>query len=132
MDRLVNEGIELTFNYTGEAPIELIRQHIKNRNSINGYAGDKFESLLEYLEPKNNFKNENNDEENMTYKSIIEDLQEVFVSKVKRISILYHRGDLTEEEYEKQKGQLDDKYYLNTNIKNDPTENMKYLEKFAN
>ena len=132
MDRLVNEGIELTFNYTGEAPIDLIRQHLKNRNSINGYAGDKFESLFEYLEPKNNFKNEKNDEEKMTYKSIIEDLKEVFVTKVKRISILYHRGDLTEEEYKNQKGELDAKYYLNTNIPNNRTEDFKYLNIYAN
>ena len=129
MDRLVNEGIEKTFNHN-DSDIDLIRQHLKNRASINGYAGDKFESLFEYLDPKFNFKNEKNDEENMTYESIIKDLQEVFVTKVKRISILYHRGDLSDDEFEKQKGDLDEFYYLNTNIKNDHTEDISYLEKY--
>ena len=130
MDRLVNEGIKLTFSYKG-TEIDLIRQHLKNRKSINGYAGDKFESLIEYVDPKSNFKNEKNDEENMTYESIINDLQEVFVTKVKRISILYHRGDLTDDEYKKEKGELDENYYLNTNIKNIATEDINYLDQYV-
>ena len=130
MDRFVNEAIKESFKFNNTS-VDLIRKHLKNRDSINGYAEDKFNSLFKYLNPQNNITNEAKDEENMTYESIIEDLQEVFVKKVKRISILYHRGDLSDEEYIKEKNELDKDYYLNSNIKNVLTEDINYLEQYV-
>ena len=137
MDRLVNEAIKETFNYK-LCQVDLIRQHLKNRNNIKGYPEDKFESLLEYLsnkEEKNvsfsNILNEEGEKE-MTYESIIQDLKEVFETNVKRFAILYHRGDQDEESYKKEKGELDEVYLLNNDIKNDVADNIYYLEKYVN
>ena len=91
MDRLVNEAIKETFNSFNSklCQVDLIRQHLKNRANIKGYPDDKFESLLEYLSPKEDknvsFSDTLNEEgeKEMTYESIVEDLQEVFVKNVK-------------------------------------------------
>ena len=137
MDRLVNEAIKETFN-SKLCQVDLIRQHLKNRANIKGYPDDKFESLLEYLSPKEDknvsFSDTLNEEgeKEMTYESIVEDLQEVFVKNVKRFAILYHRGDEDDDSYNKEKNELDEVYYLNNDIKNVLTEEITYLEKYVN
>ena len=132
MDRLVNEAIEFSFNFK-QCNVPQIRQHLKNKANIKGYAQDKFESLLKYLNPENDKLNNENifQEGNMTYDTVIEDLKEVFIKKVKRTSILYHRGDISSEDLAKQKAELDEKYYLNNTIVNDVSENITYLEKYV-
>ena len=132
MDRLVNEAIEFSFNFK-QCNVPQIRQHLKNKANIKGYAQDKFESLLKYLNPENDKLNNENifQEDNMTYDTVIEDLKEVFIKKVKRTSILYHRGDISSEDLAKQKAELDGKYYLNNTIVNDVSENITYLEKYV-
>ena len=140
MDRLVNEAIKETFNSFNSklCQVDLIRQHLKNRANIKGYPDDKFESLLEYLSPKEDknvsFSDTLNEEgeKEMTYESIVEDLQEVFVKNVKRFAILYHRGDEDDDSYNKEKNELDEVYYLNNDIKNVLTEEITYLEKYVN
>ena len=132
MDRLVNEAIEFSFNST-KCNVPLIRQHLKNKEEIKGYAEDRFQELLNYINPQvNNLNNEKIfEDDNMTYESIIDNVKEVVIKKVKRVSILYHRGDISDEDLIKQKNELDADYYLNTTIKNDRSENIKYLEKFV-
>ena len=130
MDRLVNEAIEFSFTFD-KCNVPLIRQHLKNKENMKGYAQDRFEDLKKYLN-KDELSNENSPEDdNMTYESVIEDLKEVFIRKVKRTSILYHRGDITPEELTQQKNELDNNYYLNTTIVNDCSEDITYLEKFV-
>ena len=133
MDRFVNEALKESFSYK-DCNVDLILQHLKNRDNINGYIEDKFENLLYYVDPKNNFYNEKIDENEgtMTYESIVADLQEVFVTKVKRFAILCHRGDETDEEYNKGLAELDKVYYFNNNITNDNTTEINYLKKFLN
>ena len=132
MDRLVNEAIEFSFTFD-KCNVPLIRQHLKNKDEIKGYAKDRFESLLKYLNPEdNNLNNENIfQDDNMTYDTVIEDLKEVFIKKVKRTSILYHRGDITPEDLTKQKAELEEKYYLNNTIVNDVSEEITYLQKYV-
>ena len=132
MDRLVNEGINEAFNFKG-CRVNLILEHLKNRDNINGYVDDKFENLLSYLEPKDNetFNEELNEDENMTFDDIVQDLQEVFVTKVKRFAILTHRGDESDEDYEKEINELDKTYYLNEKVTNYYSQNITYLEKFV-
>ena len=54
----------------------------------------------------------------MTYEHIVETMKEVFIYKPKRVSILYHRGNINDTELEEQKSELDEYYYLNPEIKN--------------
>ena len=133
MDRLVNEAIKASFTFK-DCRVDSILKHLKNRDNIKGYIEDKFENLLFYLDPINHFYKEeiNEDDEKMTYESIVDDLQEVFVSKVRRIGILCHRGDESDEQYEKEKNELDEFYYFNNNITNEYTEDIKYLDKYLN
>ena len=134
MDRLINEAIKESFKY--KFPIDLIRKHLKNKEKLRNYPQERFEDLIKYLYPvDNNTQNnskDNNDEkdENMTYESIVESIQDTLVNKPKRIAIYYHRGDLTPEELEEQNKELDPTYYLNTEIKNEVTTNLTYLEKY--
>ena len=128
MDRLVNEAIKDSFNHT--FPINLIDEYLTNRELLRDFPQERYEDLIYYLDYYNSFQSLKNDEKTMTYESIIEDLQDVLVNKPKRISILYHRGDITEEELEKQKSELDEYYYLNPDIKNEVTTNITYLETF--
>ena len=133
MDRFVNEAFKESFSFKG-CRVDLILQHLKNRNNINGYIEDKFENLLYYVDPENNFYSEKigENEETMTYESIVEDLQEVFVTKVRRFAMLCHRGDETDEEYSKGLAELDKFYYFNKNIINQNTTDIDYLQQFVN
>ena len=133
MDRLVNEALKESFSYQ-RCKVDLILKHLKNRENINGYIADKFGNLLHYLYPQNNFYKEKIDEneENMTYENIIKDIEEVFVSKVKRFGILCHRGDESDEDYNKEKAELDKVYYFNNNITNNYTEDIEYLNIYVN
>ena len=133
MDRFVNEAFKESFSFKG-CRVDLILQHLKNRNNINGYIEDKFENLFAYVDSENNFYSENigENEENWTYESIVEDLQEVFVTKVRRYAMLCHRGDETDEEFNKELAELDEFYYFNNNIRNDNTSDIDYLNKFVN
>ena len=128
MDRLINEAIKDSFTHT--FPIDLISEYLTNRDMLRDFPEERYEYLIYHLDYYNSFQNLKNDENTMTYESIIEDLQDVLVNKPKRISILYHRGDITEEELEKQKSELDENYYLNSDIKNEVTTNITYLEKY--
>ena len=141
MDRLINEGIEESFNYK-KCQVGLIIDHLKNKaNLVTGYPEEKFGSLMNYLypapTPENETQNETEtknlyeEEITLTYESIIKDIKDVFI-KPKRVSILYHRGDLTKEELEKQVKGLETDYYFDTNIKAEVTDEITYLEKYLN
>lgn len=129
MDRLINEAIKESFNIQN-CNVDLIRKHLKIKSNLNDYAQDKFEKLKSNINNYKLLKNEVKEEENMTYKSIVEKLQDVFINKPKRISILYHKGNITEKELEEQNKEMDENYYLNTDIKNVVTNNITYLEKY--
>lgn len=131
MDRLINEALEESFKYKN-CQVDLIVKHLKTRDNINGYIKDKFEDLISYIDSENNFRSENYDEndENMTYESIVNDIKEVFVNKVRRIAILNHRGDESDDLYNQEANELDKVYYFDNNITSDSTQNIYYLNKF--
>lgn len=110
----------------------LLVKHLKTRDNINGYIEDKFEDLISYIDSENNFRSENYDEndENMTYESIVNDIKEVFVNKVRRIAILNHRGDESDDLFNQEANELDKVYYFDNNITSDSTQNIYYLNKF--
>ena len=128
MDRFINEAIKESFTFK-KCQIDNIIKHLENKQNMNYYADNKFEQLIDYMNSLNfantkvNLKNNN-----MTYESIIEDLQDVLINKPKRISILNHRGDITDEEIEEQKKELDPNYFLNNDIKNVLTDQIDYLK----
>ena len=125
MDRLINEAIKESFNYN--FPIDLIIKHLEERKKLRDFPEQKYYDLINYYLYGEDYSIQNY-EENLTYEKIIEDLKDVLVNKPKRISILYHRGDITEEELEKQKKELDQNYYLNSEIKNIVTDDIQYLK----
>lgn len=131
MDRLINEALEESFKYKN-CQVDLIVKHLKTRDNINGYIEDKFEDLISYIDSENNFRSENYDEndENMTYESIVNDIKDVFVNKVRRIAILNHRGDESDDLYNQEENELDKVYYFDNNITSDSTQNIYYLNKF--
>ena len=131
MDRFVNEALKESFSYKN-CKVDLILKHLKSKDNINGYIEDKFYNQLYYLEPESYFNNEKIDEteENTTFENIVEDLQEVFVNKVRRFAMLCHRGDESDEQYQKEVTELDEKYYFNDKITNDYTHEIDYLKKF--
>ena len=133
MDRLVNEAINASFSFD-KCLANDIYKHINNKkNATLSYAEKKFEELTKQFEPKKLSNLQINEKEKeITYESVVNTMKEVFVNKPKRISILYYRGDISDEELEKQKKELDEKYYLNQDIINDRTEDIKYLEKLIN
>lgn len=66
----------------------------------------------------------------MTYQSIIEKVKDIVIKNPKRIAILYHRADLTDEELDEQNKELDENYLLRPEIKNIITTNITYLSKY--
>ena len=100
------------FNYA-QIRFNLLKNNILNPKSIN--------------KPKNKIEKDNNIVE---YEKIINNIKGVFIDNPKRISILCHRGDITDDELQKQIAELDQKYFLNPNITNDYTEDIDYLSRF--
>lgn len=133
MDRFINEAIKESFSYD-KCQVDLIRKHLKNVKDLKYSAQRQFEDLIvkfsENIEPET-FNNENN-EKNLTYQDIIEKVQDVFVNKPKRICILYHKGNISDDELENQNNELDTYYYLNQNIVNIITNDITYLENITN
>ena len=130
MDRFINEAIIESFSYK-KCLVDEVMNHMENKLSAPSfYAEDKFNDLKSFLNPEqmNNFKL--NKENDFNYDTIVQKIKETLIDKPKRIAILLHRGDITDEEYEKQKGELDKSYFLNTNITNELTEDIKYLNKY--
>ena len=133
MDRLLNEAIKESFSLK-ECKIDLILTHLNNRNNIKGYIEDKFNNLVNYISSQNYSLNEKIEEnqESITYESIIKDIQEVFVTKVRRYAILSHRGNEIEEDYNREVNELDKVYYFNNEISNNITHDITYLNKYVN
>jgi len=133
MDRLVNEAIKESFALN-VCKVDFILKHLKNKENINGYIEDKFNKLVNYVTSKNYSLNEKieENEENMTYESIVKDIQEVFVNKVRRFAILSHRGDENKDDFEKEVAELDKVYYFNNKITNEQTREIDYLNKYVN
>ena len=130
MDRFINEAFKESFTYD-KCNVDLIRKHLKNIESIKDYAEDKFEQLknnILSINPKT-LKKEKNDE-GMTYQSIVEKLKDIIIRNPKRIAVLYHRADLSDEELDKQNKELDENYFLNPEIKNEMTSNITFLGKY--
>ncbi len=131
MDRFINEALIESFSFD-KCKVDLIRQHSKNYDNIEGYAEDKFEELkadIHSNKPKT-LKEEKKDEKPMTYQSIIEKVKDIVIKNPKRIAILYHRADLTDEELDEQNKELDENYLLRPEIKNIITTNITYLSKY--
>ena len=131
MDRFINEALRESFSFD-KCQVDLIRQHLKNVGNIEGYAEDTFGNLIADIHSNKvkTFKEEKKDEKTITYQSIIEKLQDIVIKNPKRIAILYHRADLTDEELDKQNKELDENYLLNPEIKNIMTTNITYLGKY--
>ena len=133
MDRLLNEAIKESFSLK-ECKIDLILTHLNNRNNIKGYIEDKFNNLVNYISSQNYSLNEKIEEnqESITYESIVKDIQEVFVTRVRRYAILSHRGNENEDDYNREVDELDKVYYFNNEISNSITHNITYLNKYIN
>ena len=131
MDIFINEALKESFSFD-KCQVDLIRQYLKNLGNIKGYAGDRFEQLKADIHSNKAkmLEEEKNDEKIMTYQSIIEKVQDIVIKNPKRIAILYHRADLTDEELDKQNKELDENYLLNPEIKNIMTTNITYLGKY--
>ena len=131
MDNLINEAIKESFSYK-KCDINSIIKHLENRSKIDYYADNKFSDLIGYIESdvENVLTKETLNAEKMTFDSIIKDLKDTFQNKPKRIAILFHRGDITAEELENQKKELNENYYLNKDIKNIVTDNITFLEQY--
>lgn len=133
MDRFINEALRESFSFD-KCDVDLILKHFNNVKNVKGYASDKFEELKDEIllnNPKP-LKEEKNDEQTLTYQSIIEKLQEIVIKNPKRIAVLYHRADLNDEELDNQNKELDEKYLLNPDVKNEMTTNITYLGKYLN
>ena len=131
MDRLINEAINASFTFD-KCLVNEIEKYFNIKNNLPPfYAEEKFEELKTYLDNKlkiNNLK----DKKEINYETIVNTLKSTFVDKPKRVSILYHRGDITDEELKEQEKELDEHYYLNQEILNQRTEDIKYLENLSN
>lgn len=133
MDRFINEAILESFSFD-KCSVKDIYKHINNKkNAPKFYAQAKFEELVSYLDgQKVNTPNQQKDEKEMTYESIVNTMKTVFIEKPKRVSILYHRGNINDDELKKQEEELDKKYFLNQEIDNDRTKDITYLAKLVN
>ena len=61
---------------------------------------------------------------------VIEKIKPLIIDFPKRIGILYHRGDITEKELNKEISDIDKFYYLNNEIVNEINNDINYLDKF--
>jgi hypothetical protein len=80
-----------------------------------------------------NFKNINlnqNQEVNIKYDDVLKYVKYYLIENPKRISILYHRGDISKDEINKQIKKLDKNYSLNPSIKNELVTDINYLKKY--
>ena len=132
MDRFINEAMKESFELK-ICKIKEIEQHFNNyANSLVNYAEIRFEALIqnllnpESLKLKKNLERSNND----IYKEVVKNVKKVLIENPKRIGILYHRGDITNDELEKQNKELDEKYFLNSQVDNVLTEDIEYLKKY--
>ena len=108
-------------------------QHFQNfENSLNNYAENRFEYLIESLKNPDSLKLTNYSEStyDVEYNTIINNVKKVLTENPKRIAILCHRGDITDDELEIQNKELDETYFFNSNIKNELTNDIEYLKKF--
>ena len=134
MDRFINEAILESFSFK-KCLINEMDEHSENiKNSEFNYAEKRLDLLKSnILNPKafNKLKNKLEKDKNVVeYEKVINNIKEVFIDNPKRISILCHRGDITDDELQKQIAELDQKYFLNPNITNDYTEDIDYLSRF--
>ena len=131
MDRLINEAINASFTFDKCLVNEMEKYFNIKKNLPSFYAEQKFEELKTFLDNKlkiNNLK----DKKELNYETIVDTLKSTLIDKPKRISILYHRGDITDEELKEQENELDANYYLNQEISNQCTKDIKYLENLSN
>ena len=133
LDHLVNEAILDSFNL-----------ECKNYNDVNNYFinmynnnfisfEDKFNDLMYQILDEENFKNINlnqNQEVNIKYDDVLKYVKYYLIENPKRISILYHRGDISKDEINKQIKKLDKNYSLNPSIKNELVTDINYLKKY--
>ena len=103
--------------------------------------GDDFINILTFKGPKLDSETKTRKEievtidnkENMT--DILINLgykPSAIVNKVRRIAILNHRGDESDELYNQEINELDKVYFFDNNITNDITHDIHYLNKFIN
>ena len=135
MDRFINEAIKESFNLK-ICSVEKIGQHIQNiQNSLFNYAEIRFEYLKEILTNPESLKLKQSlqkSKDEIIYDNIIKEIKPTLITNPKRIAILYHRGDITAEELEKQNQELDKTYLLNSNIENKLTDDIEYLKQYLN
>ena len=129
MDRFINEAIIESFSFK-KCLVKDVINHIKRKDSEPPfYAEEKFQNLVKSMNPEK-LMNSKLKKEELNFDSIVKVVKGVLIDKPKRISILLHRGDISDDDLKNQKAELDDTYFLNTKIRNEVTEDIKYLEKF--
>ena len=134
MDRFINEAIKESFSFN-KCLINEMKETSENiQKSYFNYAEERFDILKSTIENPQSFSKLNSklekDNNAAAFDKIIENIKGVFIDNPKRISILCHRGDITDDELQKQINELDKTYFLNPNITNDYTEDIDYLSQF--
>lgn len=129
MDRFINEAIIESFSFKKCLVKDVINHLNRKNNQPPIYAEEKFKNLVKSMNPEK-LMNSKLKEEELNFDYIVKVVKRVLIDKPKRISILLHRGDIPDDDLKNQKAELDETYFLNTNIKNEVTEDIKYLEKY--
>ena len=130
LDHLINEAINQSFNIKCHH-INFINDYIVKRDNFKFSQDDIFQNLINLIlneEYENNLNQEK--EFNLSYKMVIEKIKPLIIDFPKRIGILYHRGDITEKELNKEISDIDKFYYLNNEIVNEINNDINYLDKF--
>ena len=132
LDHLVNEAILDSFNIECKNYNDINNYFAKIYNNQFKYFDDKFNALMYHILYEENFNNVNlnqNEEINPNYDDVLKYVKNFIIENPKRIAILYHRGDISKDEINKQIKKLDKNYSLNPSIKNELVTDINYLKK---
>ena len=133
LDHLVNEAILDSFNIECKNYNDINNYFAKMYNNQFKYFDDKFNALMYHILYEENFNNVNlnqNEEINPNYDDVLKYVKNFIIENPKRIAILYHRGDISKDEINKQIKGLEKNYFLNPLIKNEIVTDINYLKKY--
>ena len=130
MERLFNEAIQKSF--TIKCP-NLNNMFEYFQREEYEYFNDKFNDLITIINEKEypDILYSKNFNSKITYENIIEKIRPILIDNPKRITILTHKGSITDEELKSQESELDKFYYLNKNIGNKLVNDIYYLKIYA-
>ena len=133
LDHMVNEAILDSFNLECKNYNDINNYMINMFNNTFIYFEDKFKDLMYKILNDEYIKNINlnqKEEINPNYDDVLKYVKYSIIENPKRISILYHRGDISKDEINKQVKKLEKNYFLNPLIKNEIVTDINYLKKY--